>query len=101
MRDLPDCGAIYFEELAYEALGIFNLAFYLVRGQVDKTRRNMGQESFKFQPLFQCLFSLLTLGDVFYDGDEVQGFARGVPHEGDSQVDPNQGAVLAVVSFHH
>ena len=62
LRDLPECGAIKIEEFADAALGVFNFAVYLVSGQVDKARRQFGQQRLKLQPLFQDLLCPLALG---------------------------------------
>jgi hypothetical protein len=59
---LPKCGAVKIEEFADAALGLFNLAVYPVSGQVDKERRDFGQQRLKLQPLFQDLLYPLALG---------------------------------------
>jgi hypothetical protein len=52
-RNLKKWGAVKIEEFADAALGVFNLAVYPVRWQVDKARRQLGQQRLKLQPLFQ------------------------------------------------
>jgi len=62
--DLPQCGAVKIEEFADAALGGFNLAVYPASGQVDKARRQLGQQRLKLQSLSQNLLRPLALGHI-------------------------------------
>ena len=44
LKDLPEGGAIKVQEFADAALGAFNFIVYPIGGQIDKLRRDFGQE---------------------------------------------------------
>jgi len=54
-RNLKKWGAVKIEEFADAALGALNFTVYLVGGQIDKTRRDFGQQRFELQPIFDGL----------------------------------------------
>jgi hypothetical protein len=63
VADLPKSGTVKIEEYADAAQGGFNLAVYPVGRQIDKARRQLGQQRLKFQSIFQDLLCPLALGD--------------------------------------
>ncbi|MCG6916932.1 MAG: hypothetical protein LJE89_05215 [Deltaproteobacteria bacterium] len=46
-RQLPKRRQVQPEAFANTALGLFNFAVYLVRRQIDKARRDIGQQRFE------------------------------------------------------
>jgi hypothetical protein len=58
IRPLPKRRQIQPEAFADAALGIFNLAVYLVGGQVDKACRYLKQQRLESQSLFQFMFKI-------------------------------------------
>ena len=56
--DLEKCGAVKIEEFADAALGVFDFAVYLVSGEIDKKCRNLGQQPFEPQRLFEIIRNL-------------------------------------------
>src|SRR5215813_1016968 len=54
-----------------------------------------------FLALAQLLFNLLALGNVLDNGNEVVWRTVRLAHQGNGQVGPHDGAVLAIVAFLH
>ena len=67
LPDLPECGAINIEKFADAALGVFDLVVHPVGGQVDKARRDFGQQRLKPEPFLQLRTALPALQGIDKD----------------------------------